>query len=65
VNGDLRVTKNTGTTGYSELHIVRSTIIGFTNVDNTGGSGLTGGDTETDIDTSSLQGNGVPGRPSR
>lgn len=59
VNGNLTVTKTGGSSGYSELHILSSTIIGFTTVDNTGGG--TGGDTETDIDNSWLQGNGGPG----
>jgi hypothetical protein len=36
-------------------------VIGFTNVDNTGGVGLTGGDTVTTINNSWLQGNGGPG----
>ena len=59
VNGDFSVTKNLGTTGYSELHILDSTVIGFTNVNNTGGG--SGGDTLTQIDNSWLQGNGGPG----
>jgi hypothetical protein len=58
INGDLLVTKNPGSTGYSELHIINSTVIGFTVVDNTGG-GL-GGDTWTEINNSWLQGNGGP-----
>ena len=56
INGDFYVTKVTASTGYSELHIIDSTVIGITDVDNTGGAGLTGGDTLTTIDNSWLQG---------
>lgn len=59
INGDLLVSKNPGSTGYSELHIVNSTVIGYTNVDNTAGGA--GGDTWTEIDNSWLQGNGGAG----
>ncbi len=59
VNGDLIVSKNPGSTGYSELHILDTTVIGFTVVDNTGGG--SGGDTWTEIDNSWLQGNGGAG----
>lgn len=59
VNGSLTVSKVAGSTGYSELHILNTTVIGFTSVDNTGAG--TGGDTLTDIDNSWLQGNGGPG----
>lgn len=58
INGDLSVTKVLGSTGYSELHIIDSTVIGFTTIDNTGGG--TGGDTSTEINNSWLQGNGGP-----
>lgn len=58
INGDLSVTKNAGTSGYSELHLLGTTVIGFTTVDNTGGG--TGGDTWTVINNSWLQGNGGP-----
>jgi hypothetical protein len=61
VNGNLEVRKKDDTTGYSELHIDNSIVIGFTVVDNTGGANLTGGETLTSIDNSWLQGNGGPG----
>lgn len=56
INGDLDVIKDAGSTGYSELHILGTTVIGFTIVDNTGGG--SGGDTWTEINDSWLQGNG-------
>jgi hypothetical protein len=56
INGDLLVTKLLGTTGYSELQIRNSTVIGLTVVDNKGGDGLTGGETFTEIVNSWLQG---------
>ena len=59
INVDLTVAKIPATTGYSELHIIDSTIIGYTRVDNTGGG--TGGDSWTEIDNSWLQGNGAIG----
>lgn len=59
VNGNFLVTKDAGATGYSELHILSSTVIGFTTVNNSGGG--TGGDTQTEINNSWLQGNGGPG----
>lgn len=55
VNGLLSVTKNVGSSGYSELHIVSSTIIGDTLINNIG-AGVDTGDTWTVIDSSSLQG---------
>ncbi len=58
INGDLHVSKVVGTSGYSELSILSSTIIGSTIVDNT--SGGPDGDTKTVIDNSWLQGS-VPG----
>jgi hypothetical protein len=59
INGDLSVIKESGTTGYSELHVTDTTVIGFTTVDNTGGG--SGGDTWTVVNNSWLQGNGGPG----
>ena len=59
INQDLQVTKIGGSTGYSELHITNSTVIGYTAVNNTGGG--SGGDTWTEIDNSWLQGNGAAG----
>ncbi len=59
VNGDLAVIKNAGTSGYSELHVENTKVIGYTTVDNTGGG--TGGDTWTVINNSWLQGNGGTG----
>ncbi len=59
INGDLIVTKSPGTTGYSELHIEDTTVVGVTVVDNTGGG--SGGDTWTVIDNSWLQGDSGAG----
>ena len=59
INGNLLVAKVAGSTGYSELHILDTTVIGSTSVDNTGGG--TGGDSWTEIDNGQLQGNGGPG----
>ncbi len=59
INGDLLVSKVLGTSGYSELQIVNTFVIGYTVVDNTAGG--TGGDTWTVINNSSLQGNGAAG----
>lgn len=53
VNGGLSVTKASGTSGYSELNITSSMIVGSTVVSNDGGQG---GDTKTVIDNSWLQG---------
>jgi len=59
INGNLEVIKDAGSTGYSELQIAGTFVIGYTVVDNTGGG--TGGDTWTVINNSSLQGDGFPG----
>jgi hypothetical protein len=56
VNGDLIVDKGAGSSGYSELQIIDSTIIGDTTVDNVG---VGTGDTKTLIDNSHLQGGGA------
>jgi hypothetical protein len=56
VNGDLTVTKDGATSGYSELQIIGSTVIGDTTVNNLGSGS---GDTKTVIDTSSLQAGGA------
>jgi hypothetical protein len=55
INGNLSVLKAPAASGYNDLQILRSTVIGATLVDNIGA----GGDTKTVIDTSSLQGTGV------
>jgi hypothetical protein len=59
INGDLSIVKAAASSGYSELHILNTTVIGYTTVDNTGGG--SGGDTWTRINNSWLQGNGGPG----
>jgi hypothetical protein len=59
INANLDVIKAGGSSGYSELHIVNTTVIGYTTVDNTGGG--SGGDSWTEIDNSWLQGNGAAG----
>jgi hypothetical protein len=56
VNGDLFVIKGGASSGYSELHIVNSTVIGDTVVNNVG---IGTGDTKTVIDNSHLQGGGA------
>ncbi len=58
INGDFEVIKAGGTTGFSQLHVTNTTVIGYTTVDNTAGG--TGGDTETKINNAWLQGNGGP-----
>jgi hypothetical protein len=58
VNGNLAVTKLSTATGYNELQILNSTIIGDTAVDNIGAGS---GDTKTLIDNSKLQGGGPDG----
>lgn len=55
VNGDLNVTKNPDSSGYSELRILGSTIIGDARINNIGNGT---GDTKTLIDSSKLQGGG-------
>ncbi len=55
VNGDLRVTKAGGSSGYAELRIVNSTVIGDTIIDNFGGGT---GDSRTVVDNSSLHAGG-------
>jgi hypothetical protein len=56
VNGDFLVTKGAGSSGYSELRIVNSTVIGDTIVIN---SGIGTGDSKTVVDNSHLQGGGA------
>lgn len=58
INGDLNVSKAATTSGYSELNITSSTIVGSTRVNNT--SGGPDGDTKTVIDNSWLQGGAGP-----
>jgi hypothetical protein len=55
VNGDLTVIKGAASSGYSELRIVNSRVIGDTLVDNTG---IGTGDSKTVIDNSHLQAGG-------
>jgi hypothetical protein len=55
VNGDLSIARVGGTSGYAELQIIGSTVIGDTDVTN-GQSGANTGDTFTKIDTSTLEG---------
>lgn len=55
INGDLSVDKLGGSSGYSELQIAGSTVIGDTTIDNVGAGS---GDSMTTIDSSSLQGGG-------
>lgn len=56
INEDLNVVKNAANSGYAELRILNSRVIGDTIVDNTGGGS---GDSMTVIDTSHLQGGGT------
>lgn len=57
INGNLFVIKGAAATGYNELQILRSTVVGNTVVDNVGA----GGDSKTVIDTSLLVGSaGTP-----
>ena len=56
INADLNVTKAAANSGYAELRILNSRVIGDTIVDNMGGGS---GDSMTVIDTSHLQGGGT------
>lgn len=56
VNGDFTVNKLAASSGYSELQILSSTVIGDTIANNVG---VGSGDTKTTIDSSSLQAGGA------